>query len=516
MTRGEKIFWTVLYLLIMAVPVFGQEILNETTVRDGNTLTIYSGEQFFEGYDGWYEINRNIYTRGTPTDSGYKRGVWTDRNILELPDSLNASKFIKISDRDGNFFAFRPVGFARYVGGEVDIANVIKFANTLNGVSAAGNTLTYSWGTGSTLKLKYTGGTIKQELNISTIDRRKAIQLVPTASHIGIVYEYAKAGEKYQIAVDAGTAWTADSTMYPVYDLMKVYSGKNYWLSGVTWNAFRDTLGHPGMFTIDPTVIFNYNDSEDDPMTQGSPTTNYGGLDQIHMRGDSAGNDMLNGWIRFDIDSVAFTDSVSSAKLFLTSKQANFGGSVTYSVHLVKVGLPVEAQITWNIWKTSNNWNLAGARGGNDIYYSSPSPVTGHSFNAAGGGEADSVDITTLVRKIAGKDSSLANYGFILLTTTRGNGNTIYYASSEYATASYRPYLRVEIAEPPANVYAADSLAFSTLTDSTAKLDSIAGNPLDVSTGNVFAIYDSSIGMFRDTSQTAPFKKAKTTYAKSA
>ena len=108
MTRGEKIFWTVLYLLIMAVPVFGQEILNETTVRDGNTLTIYSGEQFFEGYDGWYEINRNIYTRGTPTDSGYKRGVWTDRNILELPDSLNASKFIKISDRQGNFFSFRP------------------------------------------------------------------------------------------------------------------------------------------------------------------------------------------------------------------------------------------------------------------------------------------------------------------------------------------------------------------------------------------------------------------------
>ena len=129
MTRGEKIFWTVLYLLIMAVPVFGQEILNETTVRDGNTLTIYSGEQFFEGYDGWYEINRNIYTRETPTDSGYKRGVWTDRNILELPDSLNASKFIKISDRDGNFFAFRPVGFARYVDGGVDVANIIKFSN---------------------------------------------------------------------------------------------------------------------------------------------------------------------------------------------------------------------------------------------------------------------------------------------------------------------------------------------------------------------------------------------------
>lgn len=263
--------------------------------------------------------------------------------------------------------------------------------------------------------------------------------------------------------------WDADSNAVNV----------TFELSGDTitysWSKTDSVLSMNYPVSIDPTVIFNSNDSEDDPMTQGSPTTNYGALDQIHMRGDSAGTDMLNGWIRFDIDSVAFTDSVVSAKLFFTSKQANFNGSATYSVHLVKVGLPIEAQITWNIWKTSNNWNLAGARGGADIYYSDPAPITGHSFNAAGAGQADSVDITTLVRKIAGKDSSLANYGFLLLVTTRGNGNTIYYASSEHATAAYRPYLRVEtIEETVPNVYPADSLHFNTLTDTSAKLLNIA------------------------------------------
>lgn len=66
------------------------------------------------------------------------------------------------------------------------------------------------------------------------------------------------------------------------------------------------------------------------------------------------------------------------------------------------------------------------------------------------------------------------------------------------------------------NVYAPDSLVFSTLTDSTAKLDSIDCNNLDISTKNRFALYDTTKGMYLDTSQTSPFKKGKVTYTKNA
>ena len=112
---------------------------------------------------------------------------------------------------------------------------------------------------------------------------------------------------------------------------------------------------------------------------------------------------------------------------------------------------------------------------------------------------------------------TITNYGFVIQSqdTTSASRNYNQITSSDGAAAN-RPVLKITYTETPPNVYAADSLAFSTITDSSAVLDSIAGNPLDASTSNMFAIYDSTMGMFRDTSQTAPFSKTQKAYVKIA
>jgi len=78
--------------------------------------------------------------------------------------------------------------------------------------------------------------------------------------------------------------------------------------------------------------------------------------------------------------------------------------------------------------------------------------------------------------------------------------------------AATRPRLIIYYLLP--NIYAADSLAFSSLTDSSAVLDSIACNPLDESNTNFFSIYDTSMSMYLDTSLISPFTITEKKYTK--
>jgi len=529
MTCREKIFWITLWLICGVFPVFGQEIINETTIRDGNVLTIFSGPQYYQLSDGsWGIRNPNFYTRETPTASGYTLGLWTDKNIIELPDSLNAMRFIKIRDRQGNFFAFRPIGFARYIGGEVDVQNVIKFSSTLNGVSTEGNTLTYYWGTGSTLRLIYTTGTLKQELIISEIDRRRVIQMVPNASHIGIIYEYARGGDKYHIAVDAGTAWTPDSTFYPVYDLTKIYAGKNYWLSGVTWNAFRDTTGHPGAFTIDPAIVDSSmvtsgmdgsvtSDAGDETKTYTAVRNSTTNVKSVYTSQITVGQNITTvPWIYTSI-----------SRGFLKFLVPDFSGIVLDSVKLVLDGESdlSNSDFNMNVYSaidSAGSW-LTTATGFNKFTgwqktgtYTKDTLATGLWSGKYSDGYDNVLKFTS-----AGLDTVLAHSGdtlhLALLSDDDVNADSLFYRRQmRFSSSSSANKPKLMYYYMPHNVYAPDSLAFSSLTDSSAVLDSIAGNLLDISTVNKFAIYNTSIGMYLDTTQTAPFKKTRQSYVKSA
>lgn len=243
-------------VVIQAEVIVGENITEAVLSNGSRIATVYSSPRFYQLVGGsWDVINRSVYTRQTPTIEGYRYGIWTDGTIWELPDSLNATLPIKVSDRKGNSFAFKPVGFVRYINGDVDVNNIIKFKKVLDGITVASNVVTYAIGDGSRLELTYTEGKVKQLLQFSQADRTALIKAVPNADYIGIAYEYAKSGTRYKIDVDAGIAWTPDSTLYPVKNITKVYNGKNYWLPGVAWSTFNDTLGQPGVFTIDPTVI---------------------------------------------------------------------------------------------------------------------------------------------------------------------------------------------------------------------------------------------------------------------
>lgn len=119
-----------------------------------------------------------------------------------------------------------------------------------------------------------------------------------------------------------------------------------------------------------------------------------------------------------------------------------------------------------------------------------------------------------------GKDSVKAHSGdtlYVALLSGHDISNSLPNNNSAvfFGDDAQSPRLIIEYVtyEP---VYAADSLAFSSVTDSSAVLDSIAGNALDVSTSNVFAIYDTSMGVYLDTTQTNPYKTNKITYVKSA
>lgn len=193
-----------------------------------------------------------------------------------------------------------------------------------------------------------------------------------------------------------------------------------------------------GDIVFDPTYQIKPDSSVgvDAQLSKGNPTTNFGTYQ---------GSDLLTGanalqfLIKWDLSSLIAT-SVESAVLDLTERGVcNSGSCNVYSIKSANGGW-TEAGATWNTTDGASAW--AGSAGcstsGTDY---DPTPVgSWTSTTAGGGGAVDSVTLaaTTVLDWIKSPSN---NYGLVGIGGPSSGGTL--YASSDHATAAWRPKLTV-------------------------------------------------------------------------
>lgn len=200
----------------------------------------------------------------------------------------------------------------------------------------------------------------------------------------------------------------------------------------------------------------------DSYLSSANVTTNYGSLDNFDIERRTTGL-RVESIISFTLPAVSGT--ISAVKLYIY-KINNAGHStsdttLTYNVYEVLRTDWVEAQVTYNIYKTSNNWTTAGCLGDGTDYSSTvidADPVTNtypewHNWVLMGTGADNPLTLTWSDRvdlkiDISAQPAS-TNTGF------RG-------ASKEHATTNIRPYL--EVTYTTSNISTINGLAKSSVS----------------------------------------------------
>lgn len=184
----------------------------------------------------------------------------------------------------------------------------------------------------------------------------------------------------------------------------------------------------------------DFSGTDDLQVHEGSATTNFGSSTTIEIGKYGAG-DHRHSLISFTgISSLPSSLTVTSAiiSLYLTS-QKNAATDVTAKRVLRDW---VEAEATWTIWKTANNWTTAGGLSdGNDrsATVSDTASIANtiglyYDFNDAAQIRADVEDFA---------DGTLTNYGWHFERTDAANDSTWRVFASSEGTDGQRPYLTV-------------------------------------------------------------------------
>lgn len=179
-------------------------------------------------------------------------------------------------------------------------------------------------------------------------------------------------------------------------------------------------------------------DGIDTGLNQQQPTVN-SGTDTTHPIGYNTGSSNLRRMLlKFDFTKGTNPPNIKSIidSAVLTIRCTTYATTKTLATFQVLRNW-VEAQATWNVYSTGNNWGTAGCSNTASDYVNTD--LGNVSVSATG-----SYDITFNASGLAivqgWIDGSIANYG-LLLKHTIETGDQNDYASSDNATASYRPKL---------------------------------------------------------------------------
>jgi hypothetical protein len=198
-------------------------------------------------------------------------------------------------------------------------------------------------------------------------------------------------------------------------------------------------------------------DGIDTMLNEQLPTTNHGTETVTSVGYNTSSSNKRRGLLKFDLSKGTnpppSTATASSAVITLNCSTYNVTRTLaTYQV----LRDWVEAQVTWNIWKTSNNWTTAGCGSAGNDYVNT---------------DLGSVSVTgtgtvTLTLNAAGLaivqgwiDGSIANYGLLLKHTAETTERNVY-DSSDNATAGNRPQLVIEYTTPAAGTFVAKFVSF--------------------------------------------------------
>ena len=175
----------------------------------------------------------------------------------------------------------------------------------------------------------------------------------------------------------------------------------------------------------------------------GSPTTNFGTATE--MASGKFSTDVNRILVKFDISSIPSGSTITSAIITLTYSSDNSLNARTGSVYRVKRAW-VEAQATWNIYSTGNNWGTAGCA---DTTNDREATDIGTWTHPASPTLGTSVDITLTASSVQEMISggSFTNNGFLLQVATEVD-DQISYDSTNSADTTERPKLVIIYTAP--------------------------------------------------------------------
>lgn len=191
----------------------------------------------------------------------------------------------------------------------------------------------------------------------------------------------------------------------------------------------------------------------DAQIKEGAATTNYGSGNDIEVTKYDSG-DWTTTLIAFSgLSNIPSGSTINAASIFLYQSAADIanGTYVVSAKRLLRAW--VEAQATWNIWATSNNWTTGGAFGDATDRVATVSGATA-GLDLATGAYKELVLNSTGLADVSGfVNGSLSNYGWMLERTDASNDFGFRtFRSSDWSTAAQRPYLSVDYTAPSAAI----------------------------------------------------------------
>lgn len=196
-------------------------------------------------------------------------------------------------------------------------------------------------------------------------------------------------------------------------------------------------------WVLDPTATLQPGaEGFDSWMDSNNPTTNSGTSTEMQVMNSPEKNSI----IKYDVSSIPSSATVTSATFSLFfHNTGGTGGAPTINLHRVLRNW-VEAEVTFNNWKSANAWTTGGAKSnGNDrsatISASHTTPSTpSNAFEDWTGSQLDT-DVQNFV------NGTWSNYGWGLYTTTASSLENDF-RTSDWTTASERPKLVVVYTVP--------------------------------------------------------------------
>ena len=186
--------------------------------------------------------------------------------------------------------------------------------------------------------------------------------------------------------------------------------------------------------------------SMDTYMASNTANSNYGTNSQVIVGENSASTTIYRTIIKFDLSSINQNATIDSVTLTLHVSADYSDNTRDYCIYRIKRNW-VEDQATWNIYSTGNNWQTAGAGGGND-YDTTELGCTSVSSTISTGTAVDFSLTASEIKKLI--DGTYTDYGFLIMVddgVTAENDAHGFYSSSG-STSNLRPKLVIEWTPP--------------------------------------------------------------------
>lgn len=362
--------------------IIGGEWINENTFKlSSNSIEIYSETM------AYFDNNSNSYQKIDLNIQNNSLNYFVEKGIYKVyfSKSLISSCIVTISKENDNI-CWKPMNI-----GYIDISNYkiqkLRNFNYSNKVVINVNKIIYKEIFGKGIDLQFTIGTnsLKEELIISnsvvnSFPNPNIYGFTANNTYLGLISSYQttfnlkninystinqinlKNDNKTKIIFPISFA-TSNSLIEKVRNIFITNTDNKQIASGVSYNWLMQTND---TVIIDPTTTIQPA-SKDTLLNQGAPTTNYGSNNVLAVESacgaGCAGNYNERTIIDFSLTSLPTGAIITSStlSLYYENSAGSPSGRTVWVYPIIGAGVNwVQAQATWNVYSTGNNWGTAG------------------------------------------------------------------------------------------------------------------------------------------------------------